>query len=432
LINHQKSLFLTFCISIFATIAHAETIMHDHAMQSMTNSIDMPMDTHGFYGLYPMMREVSGTSWQPQSTPFTGLMVMSGKNRLMAQGFINQIYDNQGGPRGGKKNFSTSMFMFMVQRDLAVGTLGFRNMYSLDPLMGPSGYPLLLQTGETANGHQSLIDRQHPHDIVMEFAGTYSIPFAENKSVFLYMGLVGEPALGPPVFMMRWSGLQNPEAPITHHWLDSTHTTYGVVTLGYTVNKIKLEISAFNGREPDQNRWTLEPPKLNSESVRISYNPDANISLQASYGHLQSPEQLHSDVNTNRATISAIYNKPFGVDNNWQTTVAWGQNKNLPGHTLNGYMLEAAVDFHLTHTFFGRLEHVQKDELFEYPSPYTDQVFTVNKLSIGYLYEFPTWHFAKPGLGALVSAYALPTIVRSAYGGGGIFSYMLFGRLSIA
>ena len=49
-------------------------------------------------------------------------------------------------------------------------------MLSLDPLMGPAGYPLLLQTGETANGVTPLIDRQHPHDLFMELAGVYSQP----------------------------------------------------------------------------------------------------------------------------------------------------------------------------------------------------------------------------------------------------------------
>jgi hypothetical protein len=221
----------------------------------------------------------------------------------------------------------------------------------------------------------------------------------------------------------------NPEAPITHHWLDSTHITYGVVTLGYILNALKFEISAFNGREPDQNRWNIESPKLDSESARVTYNPNDNWSLQASYGLLKSPEQLQPNVNTNRATVSAIYNKPFGCENNWQTTLAWGQDANKPGHTLNGYMLESAVNLRLKHTFFGRLERVQKDELFEPPSPYVDEVFTVNKLSVGYLYEFPNWYHAKPGIGALVSAYALPSTVQSAYSHP--VSYMLFGRISI-
>ena len=405
-----------------------------HAMQVETNQEAMSMadmTMHGMYGLYPMSREASGTSWQPQSTPVMGLMFMSDKSMTMLQGVANVIDDHQGGKRGNDLQFSTSMLMLMTMRETDVGTFGFHSMFSLDPAMGKSGYPLLLQTGETANGRTSLIDRQHPHDAIMELAGSYSIAFSDKKSAFIYVGLPGEPALGPPNFMMRWSAQVNPEAPITHHWLDSTHITYGVVTVGYIYNDIKLEFSAFNGREPDQFRWNMESPKLDSESVRLSYQPNQDWSLQISDGRIKSPEQLQPNVNTNRATASAIYNKAFASDNNWQTTFAWGQDANHPGHTLNGYMLESAVNLHTTHTFFGRLERVQKDELFESPSPHLDEVFTVNKLTMGYLYEFPAIHHAKPGIGALVSAYALPSAVQASYGDHP-FSYMLFGRITIA
>jgi hypothetical protein len=118
------------------------------------------------------------------------------------------------------------MLMFMGQKDIGSGTLGFRTMFSLDPLMGKSGYPLLLQTGETANGVTPLIDRQHPHDFFMELAPTYSYDFSNHNSIFIYAGLPGEPALGPPAFMHRFSAMDNPEAPLTHHWLDSTHITF--------------------------------------------------------------------------------------------------------------------------------------------------------------------------------------------------------------
>src|SRR5207248_1892003 len=100
-------------------------------------------------------------------------------------------------------NFSSSMLMIMGQRHAGVGTLGLRAMASLDPAMGPSGYPLLLQTGETANGVDPLADRQHPHDLFMELSGAYSVPIGEDSSVFGYVGLPGEPALGPSAFMHR-------------------------------------------------------------------------------------------------------------------------------------------------------------------------------------------------------------------------------------
>jgi len=224
-------------------------------------------------GAYPMAREASGTSWQPESTPMEGVMSMPGDWMVMLHGYLDQIYDHQGGPRGADEDFSESMFMVMAQRPVGQDTLGLRTMLSLDPLMGKSGYPLLLQTGESADGVQPLVDRQHPHDLFMELSASYSHPYAAGDSVFVYAGLPGEPALGPPTFMHRASGMDDPEAPITHHWMDSTHVTFGVLTAGWVLGGIKLEASAFHGREPDQFRWNIETGRLDSASVRASWIP---------------------------------------------------------------------------------------------------------------------------------------------------------------
>src|SRR5581483_10530951 len=124
----------------------------------------------GMYGPYSMGREASGTSWQPDSTPHEGVHKMLGDWMAMAHGWAAGIYDRQNGPRGADKGFSSSMLMLMGQRPLWGGTLGLRAMTSLDPAMGSRGYPLLLQTGETADGRTGLIDRQHPHDLFMELA----------------------------------------------------------------------------------------------------------------------------------------------------------------------------------------------------------------------------------------------------------------------
>src|SRR3546814_1255351 len=58
--------------------------------------------------------------------------------------------------------------MLDASRPLGDGAgLQLRAMASLDPLMGKRGYPILFASGETANG-EPLIDRQHPHDFLME------------------------------------------------------------------------------------------------------------------------------------------------------------------------------------------------------------------------------------------------------------------------
>jgi hypothetical protein len=149
----------------------------------------------------------------------------SGDWSTMVHGFAALVYDDQGGPRSDQKAFAASMLMGMLQRPLRGGTLTLRAMGSLDPLIGKNGYPLLLATGETANGRTELVDRQHPHDAFMELSATYAHALTDKLSGFVYLGLPGEPALRPPTDMHRFSGMANPEAPISHHWLDSTHVT---------------------------------------------------------------------------------------------------------------------------------------------------------------------------------------------------------------
>ncbi len=284
-------------IRVVASTTSGEHGGHGHAAPEM----------RGALGPYSMTREASGTSWQPDAAPHSGIHTALGDWSTMTHGFANLIYDRQGGPRGASKTFSTSMLMVMGQRDAGEGgTLGARGMVSLDPLMGKTGYPLLLQTGEAANG-QPLIDRQHPHDLFMELALSYSRRLSETSSAFIYAGLPGEPALGPPAFMHRMSGEDNPEAPISHHWLDSTHITYGVVTLGYVHGGVKIEGSVFRGREPDENRYDIETGKLDSASARLSWNPTRQWALQVSHGRLKSPEELHPDVDLDRTTASVIY-----------------------------------------------------------------------------------------------------------------------------
>ncbi len=141
----------------------------------------------------------------------------------------------------------------------------------------------------------------------MELSASYSVPLgtaADHSSVFLYFGLPGEPALGPAAFMHRFSGLDNPEAPLSHHWLDSTHVTFGVATLGWIRDGVKLEGSVFTGREPDQNRNDIESPKMDSWSLRATWNPTPDWSFQVSRGHLHSPEQLEPEIDVDRTTAT--------------------------------------------------------------------------------------------------------------------------------
>jgi hypothetical protein len=320
------------------------------------------------------------------------------------------------------------MLMVMAQHPAGPGTLTLRSMVSLDPAMGPDGYPLLLQTGETANGVTPLIDRQHPHNLFMELAGVYAVPLDKISSVFLYVGYPGEPALGPVTFMHRFSGMDDPAAPITHHWLDSTHITFGVITAGLTHGPWKLEGSVFNGREPDQYRWGFDPLRLDSYSGRLSFNPTANWAFQVSYGDLHSPEQLTPNEDQHRLTASATYNRPL-AGGNWQTTLAWGRNNDEPGHRLDGLLLESAFNLGRS-TLFARVETVQKDDLFVAPNPLAGEVIRVSEASLGYVYDIPVSKHLALGLGMLATINLVPDGARAVYGDDPA-GYMPFVRLKV-
>jgi hypothetical protein len=370
----------------------------------------------GALGAYPMARESSGTAWQPDASPQVGVMRQAGDWMLMSHVLLNGVIDHQSGPRGDDKDFVSGMVMGMATRSFADGDrLQLRAMFSPDPLMGKSGYPLLLAAGETANGVTPLVDRQHPHELVMELSGSYSHRLPAKDSVFVYAGLPGEPAFGPPAFMHRLSILDSPEAPISHHWLDSTHVVFGVVTAGYVHDAWKVEVSRFKGREPDQDRYDIETPKLDSTALRLSWNPTANLALQASWADVKSPEQLEPDENQKKWSASAIYTVPFGRGGWWSTTAAWGR-KSTGGEDLDAWVLESAVKPNDPWTFFARAERTETDELLSVAGHH-GPVFDVAKVSAGAIHDWQVSDHVRVGLGGLYAWNLVPAGLEASYGG---------------
>jgi hypothetical protein len=407
---------LCFLISGFALAlepaSNETTSMNPHAGMMMAGSV---MSMPGLYGPYVMTREASGTGWQPDSASMAGLHGTSGPWTTMLHGTLTGVYTHQGGPRGDSQTFNESMLMLMARYAVGDDAFSFRVMASLEPLMGPRGYPLLFQTGETANGRDPLIDRQHPHNLLGEVAGSYSKTLSPESSLFVYGGPIGEPALGPPAYMHRASSEDNPDAPLTHHWLDATHVSFGVVTAGVVWRTLKLEGSYFNGREPNEHRYSVQFRAFDSSSIRLSYNPTAHWSLQLSTARLASPEQLEPDTAVRRTTASAVYDRPFN-GMHWQTTLAWGRDAPTGRHTTDGYLLDSAVRVGHQHTVFGRVEHVVKDELFTPGDPLFARAFAIRKASIGYVFDFAEIGHLQFGIGGLFSQHWTSTALAPAYG----------------
>jgi hypothetical protein len=386
----------------------------------------------GALGSYPAGRESSGTAWQPDSATHRGLMTQAGDWHLMAHADLFAVYSNQGSRRGDDKWFGAGMIMGMAQRPVGGGTLQLRAGFSPDPLMGKSGYPLLLASGETADGVNRLIDRQHPHDFVMELSASLSQPIGPKSSVFLYGGLPGEPAFGPGAFMHRESIMDSPEAPISHHWLDSQHISFGVLTGGVVLDRFKVEVSRFNGREPDERRWNIETGPLDSTAVRISFNPTRDLALQASWASLKEPEQLEPGVNQKRWSASAIY--AIDLASGWRSasTLARGR-KSAEGHDYDAFVAESSLKKGLW-TLFARGEITENSELL--PIDHDDEehhgeAFRVGKVSAGAIRDFAIAPQLKLGIGGLLSVNFVPEGLRAEYGKARPLGGMAFVRLKV-
>ena len=369
----------------------------------------------------------SGTARVPAAEgPMRGAMIHAGDWMLMAHGYAWGVATGQAGPRGDDMAFVQSMAMVMADNDLNDRVhLQLRAMGSLEPAMGARGYPNLFATGETANG-AALVDRQHPHDLFMELAARIDYRLGNDTSLFVYAAPVGEPALGPSAFMHRGSARYQPMSPITHHWFDSTHITYGVITAGVSAPRFQLEGSAFKGREPDERRWGIDPIRLNSWSLRGTWTPSPYLAMQVSHGRLTEPEELHPGEDENRTTASVHYARA-GLT----TTLAWSRKDRQPGTVLNGFLAEATYELTPRHAVFGRVENVANDELFpDHDDPLHDRRFRVTKAEAGYAYRLPIVGPLGVALGGTVAAYAKPDALDAAYGDDPV-SWTLFAKLAV-
>lgn len=396
---------------------------------SMADSMpmdSMPMDTmrrmpERPFGI-PMTRMGSGTAWLPDASAMRAWHFMAGSWMLMVHGDAFLQYDYQDGPRGADQLGSINWGMVMAMRQVGGGTLHLHGMASAEPLtIGAGGYPLLLQSGETFEG-EPLHDRQHPHDLFMELSALYERAISRRVGLTLYAAPVGEPGIGPVAYMHRPSALNDPFAPLAHHWTDATHITYGVLTAGVFTKHVKLEGTLFNGREPDEDRYDFDSDALDSYGARLSANPTPHWAISASYGYLKQPEALHPDENQHRLGASIIHTVRLGRQGEWASALVYGANKHVEPSGVNGpwehsIMAESNLQLDAANSVFGRLEYVRKSgEELSLPDPLSAEDFDIGSLSLGYIREFAGYRGATFGLGARGAINLIPGTLEEVYG----------------
>jgi hypothetical protein len=408
------------------------------------------LDYSGYY--------LSGTAQTPAAQPFRMLHRRVKDWNLMLLGTLWGLHTNQTGERGRDKLFGAGWVMPMASRRVAGGIFTARTMFSVDPLLLTKGrYPMLFQTGETWK-NIPIINGQHPHDFVMELAGSYQYPIGESTTLNLYAGLRGDPALGPTAYPHRVSASENPIAVISHHYQDSTHISSNVATLGVTHKWVTLEASGFHGREPDEKRWGVELGAIDSFASRLTVTPTARWSAQYSAGRINNREATHPDRDTFRQTASIAYVRP-SARGHWATSVIWGRNHDLPytqkpnsnlldilrpnaaakpgarrehivlvptrvrGQKFNAYTLESTLRFRDRNWVFGRAELSDKDSLLLFEeAPFVrlleEYRYTrIKAYSAGYSRDLkPMWGILQPAIGGQWQLFQAPPNLAPIYG----------------
>jgi hypothetical protein len=369
----------------------------------------------------------------------------SGAWHVMQDGQLLGMFNQQGGPRGASEFKAPNWWMGMASRQLGVGQLQVNGMFSLDPAtVGRRGYHELFQVGEAVGG-QPLVDRQHPHDLLMQIAAIWRAPIGAGMGLTIAGGPAGEPALGPIAFMHRASAADNPLAPLGHHTFDSTHIAFGVATAAIDRGRWTFEGSVFNGREPDEHRWDFDFGAMDSVSGRVWFRPSASWEIQASTGHLVDAEELHPG-NVQRTTTSASWlrqkNVPSGArfgNDFTAVTVAYGVNRTE--EASRQALLAEATRMRPGHSLFARAEvvEVEADALRGGPLPDHDghgghgsgdfaAKATVGAFTIGGQRQLLRWRGFEGSAGLMLTAYAVPASLQPTHGRRPL-SFQIFFRL---
>ena len=272
------------------------------------------------------------------------------------------------------------------------------------------GSPQLFQTGESYQ-QVPFTNVQHPHDLVMGLGATYRV---EGPGAAYTFGadLVGSPTLGPTPFMHRESARDNPQVPLTHHDLDSTHITPGVLRAGVETGPMTFEASVFRGEEPDQddNRFNIEKPALNSWAARVGWH-QGPWRAQFSGGRLHNPEWFEPYQQT-RITASvefdgAIAARPFAA------TLAWGHHEEDNGFNdhSDGYLLEWDLRATGRTSVYGRAE-VSAKQIFGlglHPAGFNHRhVYShIDPLTLGLVRDIGPTRWNRLGIGADLTVYRM-------------------------
>jgi hypothetical protein len=333
-----------------------------------------------------LLRNVSGTAFNPGPTPHHPLLFTSGDWTSFFEGAASATYVNESGPTipHQRTTFSTNWLAAGAQRSIGRrGLVLFRVRGSLEPFTVPKeGYPQLLQS-ISADAGGPLLDRMRAQSVIGEAAMDAALRLTTTSFVHIYAGAVGDPALGGVPYAQRITSEEFVEAPFAYDVQETAHEATRVVTAGIGGTIATLEGSVFHHSVTRGRHSSIEDGGIDSWSGRLVLTPTRNVSIQVSQGSLGDSKRRVTNASatfaTDRVASTAIWSK---------------RESDLTPLTLSSFAFELLMRAR-RNAFMGRVERVD-DPL----SP--NQAAFANPrthLTFGYLFDFLAGRGYRAGLG---------------------------------
>ena len=180
---------------------------------------------------------------------------------------------------------------------------------------------------------------------------------------------------------------------------------------------MRIETCGFHGREPDENRWTIEAGALDSWAARLTGSPGRDWTAQYSLGHLHSPEAQHPEEDVLRQTASIAFHHSLGnapID----AIADWGRNHTIAStESATGYLFEGALRLR-AQTVWTRIENADRTtDLLGAAAPAVESVVgRVQAYTGGYAHRIWSNRWSAAELGAQATAYGVPASLTMIYG----------------
>ena len=325
--------------------------------------------------------------------------------------------------RRGRTAFSVPN-MFMADVGSSVGNHHYVNLDYMGTLerwtIPNAGYPLIFQIGEEDRHHRPFLDAQHPHSSpVMGLTLSDTFTLGPNKNLGkIWFAPRGESTDGPIAFMHRPTGWVNPDAPLGHHiGQDVGHITGTVFGASIRIVDTTLEISTFNGQEPEPTKVDLPIARPNSYAARLTQQFGPHLYAMSSAAFVKDPESDDPDLDhVWRYSASLYADQKFGEGWRAHGATIWGLINfydRVPA--LNSFTEELWLS-RKAQNFWGRFEILQRsrgqlqiaDDLVSGPR-------WVEALSLGYTYDVYHREWLQIGIGASVTKNFVPAAWRATY-----------------